>query len=57
MVFGLLAPEDAGSDHLKALARVSRTLRDDMVCQKLRSTEDPSALFAILTEPAASKAA
>ena len=57
LVFGLLAPEDAGSDHLKALARVSRTLRNDLVCQKLRSTDDPSALFAILTEPAASKAA
>lgn len=57
LVFGLLAPENAGSDHLKALARVSRTLRDDLTCQKLRSTDDPSALFAILTEPQASQAA
>jgi len=57
LVFGLLAPEDAGSDHLKALARVSRTLRDEATCQKLRSTDDPNALYAILVEPAASKAA
>ena len=57
LVFGLLAPEDAGSDHLKALARVSRTLRDETTCRKLRSTDEPAALFAILTEPATSKAA
>lgn len=57
LVFALLAPEDAGADHLKALARVSRTLRSDLVCRKLRSTNDPAALFAILTEPAASQAA
>ncbi len=57
LVFGLLAPHDAGADHLKALARVSRTLRDEAMCKKLRSTEDPAALFAILTEPAASQAA
>ncbi len=57
LVFTLLAPEDAGADHLKALARVSRTLRDETICRKLRSTEDPSALFAILTENAKSEAA
>jgi len=57
LIFGLLAPHDAGAEHLKALARVSRTLRDPEICRKLRSTEDPSALYAILTEPAASKAA
>lgn len=57
LVFGLLAPHDAGAQHLKALARVSRTLRDAEICRKLRSTIDPAALFAILTEPAASKAA
>jgi PTS system nitrogen regulatory IIA component len=47
--FALFAPETAGADHLKALARVSRTLRSDSVCAKLRSTFDPSALYAILT--------
>jgi PTS system nitrogen regulatory IIA component len=50
LVFVLLAPESAGADHLKALARVSRTLRSDAVCAKLRSTFDPSALYAILTD-------
>lgn len=57
LVFMLLAPEESGAEHLKALARVSRVLRDATTCGKLRSTDDPSALFAILTEPAASPAA
>ncbi len=53
----LLAPEGAGAMHLKALARVSRTLRDDAFCAKLRSADDPSALFALLTASESSKAA
>ncbi len=57
LVFVLLAPSGAGADHLKALARVSRTLRDPGICSKLRSTDDPNALFAILTADQASKAA
>lgn len=57
LVFVLLAPENAGADHLKALAKVSRVFRDEQTRAKLRSTHDPSALFAILTEPAASQAA
>lgn len=57
LVFALLAPEGAGADHLKALAQVSRTLRDPAVCAKLRSSGDPNALFAILTADQASKAA
>ena len=57
LVFTLLAPVSAGAEHLKALARVSRTFRDDSIRTKLRSTNDPSALYAILTEPAASQAA
>lgn len=57
LVFALFAPEAAGADHLKALARVSRTLRSDAVCTKLRSTFDPSALYAILTEGKAEQAA
>lgn len=57
LVFALFAPESAGADHLKALARVSRTLRSDTVCAKLRSTFDASALYAILTEGKASQAA
>jgi nitrogen PTS system EIIA component len=57
LVFALFAPENAGAEHLKALARVSRTLRSEAVCAKLRSTFDPSALYAILTEGKADKAA
>jgi nitrogen PTS system EIIA component len=53
-VFALLAPETAGADHLKALARISRLFRDQTVVQKLRGTGDREGLYAILTEPAAS---
>lgn len=57
IIFLLLAPESAGADHLKALARVSRLLRDPSIVAKLRGSNDRSALYAILTEPAASHAA
>ncbi len=57
LVFALLAPEEAGVEHLKALARVSRTLRDEAICAKLRSTTDVAALYAILTEHQSSQAA
>lgn len=53
----LLAPETAGADHLKALARVSRLLRDRAVCEKLRGTDSAEAIHALLTESAASHAA
>ena len=51
LIFMLLAPVSAGADHLKALARVSRLLRDESVCAKLRGADDPEALFALLTGP------
>ncbi|MFP3942921.1 MAG: PTS IIA-like nitrogen regulatory protein PtsN [Alphaproteobacteria bacterium] len=57
LVFLLLAPESAGADHLKALARVSRLLRNKQICEKLREANDAAALYALLTEPAASSAA
>lgn len=57
LVFALFAPEAAGAEHLKALARVSRTLRSDAICAKLRSTFDPSAIYAILTDGKAEQAA
>lgn len=57
LIFLLLAPESAGADHLKALARISRLLRNQTVVEKLRASDDPAALFAILTEPAATNAA
>jgi PTS system nitrogen regulatory IIA component len=53
----LLAPETAGADHLKALARVSRLLRDRATCEKLRGTDSADALHALLSESAASHAA
>ncbi len=49
LIFLLLAPESAGADHLKALAKVSRVLRDDSICEKLRGTDTSDALYAILT--------
>jgi PTS system nitrogen regulatory IIA component len=57
LVFLLLAPEGAGADHLKALARVSRLLRDRQVCEKLRGAESADALYALLTEAQTSHAA
>ena len=57
LIFLLLAPESAGADHLKALARVSRLLRDKAVCDKLRGTDNKEALFALLTESTATQAA
>lgn len=57
LIFLLLAPESAGADHLKALARISRLLRDPGTVAKLRASRDPEAIYSILTEPAASHAA
>lgn len=57
LIFLLLAPECAGADHLKALARVSRLLRDRLTCEKLRGSEDPDALYALLIETATDAAA
>lgn len=57
LVFGLFAPKDSGVDHLKALALVSRTMRDQAVLSKLRANTDPSTLYAILTEARAPQAA
>ena len=57
IVMLLLAPENAGADHLKALARISRLLRDPKSVEKLRGCRDRAALYAVLTEKAASHAA
>ena len=57
LVFALIAPENAGVDHLKALALVSRTLRNKSICTKLRANSDPNTLYTILTELEASQAA
>ena len=57
LVFALIAPENAGVDHLKALALVSRTFRDASICAKLRANSDPVTLFTILTAVGSSQAA
>src|SRR5947209_8841742 len=56
LVFLLLAPETAGADHLKALARVARLLRDPDIARKLRESHDAEALYAVLAMPNASAA-
>jgi len=53
----LLAPQTAGADHLKALAQVSRLLRDRQVCEKLRGANSAEAIYALLTEAPTSHAA
>ncbi|WP_299600658.1 PTS sugar transporter subunit IIA [uncultured Tateyamaria sp.] len=57
IAFALFAPEEAGVEHLKALALVSRTLRDAAICNKLRANPDASTLFAILNEAKPAQAA
>lgn len=57
LVFGLFAPEEAGVEHLKALALVSRSLRSQNLRAKLRANPAPSTLYTILTEAEAEKAA
>lgn len=57
LVFALFAPVDAGVDHLKALALVSRTMRNAGVCAKLRANDDAATLHAILTEVETNQAA
>jgi PTS system nitrogen regulatory IIA component len=56
LVFLLLAPEGAGADHLKALARVARLLRDQDTANKLRAARDAQALYAVLAMPPATAA-
>lgn len=57
LVFLLLAPEGAGADHLKALSRIARVLRDGDMVTKLRQTDSASAIYAFLTDSPASNAA
>jgi PTS system nitrogen regulatory IIA component len=56
LVFLLLAPEEAGADHLKALARVSRLLRDAATCEKLRGAKTADGLYLLLTQSEAQAA-
>lgn len=57
LIFLLVTPEGASGDHLKALALVSRLLRDRKACEKLRGTDRADALYALLVDHAASDAA
>ena len=57
LIFALLAPESSGVDHLKALALVSRTLRDNDLRAKLRANDDANALHAVLSAAQGIKAA
>jgi len=57
LIFLLLAPESSGNDHLKALARCSRLLRNKAVCEDLRATEDSKVLYSLLIDSAATMAA
>lgn len=57
LVMCLFAPADSGVAHLKALALVSRTLRDPGVCAKLRANADANTLFTVLTEQLRTQAA
>ena len=56
LVFMLLAPENAGADHLKALAKVSRLLRDSSMCEKLRGADTADGLYMLLTQSEAQAA-
>jgi PTS system nitrogen regulatory IIA component len=57
LIFVLLAPADAGADHLHALAVVSRLLRDQKLCEQLRKAKDESAIYRLLTETPTAQAA
>lgn len=57
LLFFLLAPEHAGADHLKALARISRLVRDPATLEGLRSAKDVEGLRDVLTKPVTSHAA
>ncbi|SFJ25002.1 PTS IIA-like nitrogen regulatory protein PtsN [Aerobium aerolatum] len=50
LVFLLLAPEGAGADHLKALSRIARVLRDPDIVAKIRGTTDAAAIHTFLSQ-------
>ena len=57
LVFLLIAPESAGADHLKALSRIARVMRDPVITARLRATRDPTAIFSMMTAAQTSHAA
>jgi nitrogen PTS system EIIA component len=57
LLFLLLAPEAAGADHLKALARIARVLREPGILDRIRAARDADALYAVMTQAPAPRAA
>ena len=57
LILLLLAPEAAGADHLKALARIARVLRDPAILERIRAARDADALYAVLTQESTPRAA
>lgn len=57
ILFLLLAPEGAGADHLKALARAARVLRQPGTIERMRAAHDAAALYAVLSEAITPQAA
>jgi PTS system nitrogen regulatory IIA component len=57
LIFALFAPTDAGAEHLRALARVARLLRQKELRQQLRQARTPDAIYALLAQPAHPSAA
>ncbi|MEM1288981.1 MAG: PTS IIA-like nitrogen regulatory protein PtsN [Pseudomonadota bacterium] len=57
LLFLLLVPEGSGADHLKALARIARVLRDEAKAEKIRATEHASGIYSLLTGEARPDAA
>ncbi|MFY9286864.1 MAG: PTS sugar transporter subunit IIA [Alphaproteobacteria bacterium] len=57
LIFLLLAPADAGADHLHALATVSRLLRDQKLCEQIRRAKDEATIYRLLTETPTAQAA
>ncbi len=57
LVFLLLAPEESGADHLKALSRISKLLRDENVRDRLRASANRESVFSVLTDAKISRAA
>ena len=57
IAFMLLAPEGSGADHLKALSRIARILRNQSILASIRSSTDPDAIFSLLTSAEKANAA
>lgn len=57
LIFAMFAPESAGADHLKALAQIARTMRDESLVSALRATKDAAGIYTLLSDDAARAAA